>query len=1122
MKKELKLIGTIRLFFVIAFILFAGIFIVVHIEQSHVKFDQSAESIRNDFVAQQKVKVKLEVDRVVELINYRRGQIERQTRDAAKQRVYQAYAIAVNIYQQFRATNSPTEIKQMILAAIRGLCLSTDNAGFFILSPDGTLILSADQPQREATNQLNLQDAQGRFVIQDMLAMAEHAGEGSYAHICDKPSCPGNNYPKISYVKDFVPYGWIIGAGLYVADVEKQLQSKLLAEISQIRFGKEGYIFVYSFGGDTLSANGKIFSGDKKMWQVFDQDPDKIKLIFNKLLRAALKPNGDYSDYTFQKLTAANEKAPKVSFIYGIRDWQWLVGAGVYLDDVDAQIALLQAQMTRQIHKDIKITLFIALILLTLFLALFHLLGRWILKDCSRFVTLVEQAVLGEMEIDSRRIRFSELRQIADDVNILLQEKLGAQSNLISEKERLRTTLNSIGDAVIVTDIQGKITSMNPVAEQLTDWLIAEAHGQPLEQVFNIVNTATRKPALNPLQQVLANGKVVGLANHTKLIARNGREYHIADSAAPIHAVTGVLTGVVLVFRDVSDEYYIREQLCQSELRYRTFFENSVDPMLIIKDGIIIDCNRAAVEMLGYRSKDDLLEKKPAELSPEFQPDGEPSVLKQQEYFSTAITHGAHRFEWDHMHSSGAIIPIEVSLAVIPATEGTVLHTVWRDISAHKSAMMQLKHQAHHHPLTGLPNRLLLGARLEHSLQYAKRDNSRGAVLFLDLDDFKKINDSLGHSAGDSVLKIVAERLQEQRREIDTVAHISGDEFVIVMQKIHSVDDAILKADQILSSMQQPFAVDGYELFIGCSVGIVEFDSGCDGMEDLLKKADAAMYKAKAEGKNCYQLYESKFTDAALAKVMLEGQLRHALELNELVVYYQPQVELDNGNIVAVEALMRWQHPELGLVAPDNFIPLSEETGLIVPMGEWIMRRSCEQLVAWRKLGFPIQRVAVNLSGKQLQLANLPQIVQSVLEDSGCPAQALELEITEGFIMRHPEQSIAMLQQIRDLGVELSVDDFGTGHSSLNYLKQLPINRLKIDCSFVWDIGRNASGEALVNSIVDLGHSLGLSVIAEGIETVEQKAYLDNLNCDEGQGYLFSKPRLAAEISAMLAKDSAS
>ncbi|OQY19259.1 MAG: hypothetical protein B6I36_04735 [Desulfobacteraceae bacterium 4572_35.1] len=558
----------------------------------------------------------------------------------------------------------------------------------------------------------------------------------------------------------------------------------------------------------------------------------------------------------------------------------------------------------------------------------------------------------------------------------------------------------------------------------------------------------------------------------------------------------------------------------RSEKRYRTFFENSVDAMFINKDGIFIDGNKAAATLLGYSNVNELRGKTPAQLSPEFQADGSESKIKAPNMLKLAITQGSHRFVWNHLSKNGDIIPVEISATAVPTEHGTVVHSIIHDISERKQAMEQLNHLAHHHPLTGLPNRLLLSARLELSIQYAKRTKIHGAILFVDLDNFKKINDSLGHSAGDEVLTTVASRLREHSRKVDTVAHLSGDEFVVVLQNIHTIEGATIRARQIIDSMQQPFMINNYELFITCSIGIVGFDGDCDNIETLLQNADAAMHKAKDKGKNCYHLYSEQLTESVMAKVLLEGQLRRALKRNELVVHYQPQVTLPEGKIIAVEALLRWQHPEMGLVPPDDFIPLSEETGLIIPMGKWILETACAQLVKWRQQGFDIHRVAVNLSGRQLQLETLPQTVQKVLQQTGCPAFALELEITEGFIMRHPEQSIAMLQQIQKLGVDLSIDDFGTGHSSLNYLKRLPINRLKIDRSFVWDIGENINGETLTKAIIAMGHSLNLQITAEGIETDKQRKFLEGLNCNEAQGYLFSKPLPAEEVVKLLQRNS--
>jgi len=588
---------------------------------------------------------------------------------------------------------------------------------------------------------------------------------------------------------------------------------------------------------------------------------------------------------------------------------------------------------------------------------------------------------------------------------------------------------------------------------------------------------------------------------------------HMDVVFAPYFEADGSVSGFVSRSRDITE---ISEQEARLRLSAKVFESTSEGITITDKDGCILAVNPAFSHITGY-SEEEVLSQNPRILQ-----SGRHDEEFYRQMWQRLSETGQWRGEIWNKRNNGEIYPEFLMISSIKNEEQETVNyvAVFSDITAIKQAEDQLKYLAHHHPLTGLPNRLLLHARLEHSIQHIKREKERGAVMFLDLDNFKKINDSLGHNAGDEVLKDVALRLQGHSREVDTVSHISGDEFVIVLQSIRTVHDATARAKKILDSLQQPFIVDGYELYVSGSIGIAEFTGENNDIESLLKNADAAMYKAKESGKNCYHLYSPELTDVTIEKVLLESHLRRALERNELVLYYQPQVALPAGNIVAVEALVRWQHPDLGLVPPDEFIPLSEETGLIIPMGEWILQTACEQLMLWRKQGCGLRRIAVNLSGKQIQQKNLPEMVERILLDTGCPSGSLELEITEGFIMQHPEQSISVLQQIRALGVELSIDDFGTGHSSLNYLKRLPINRLKIDRSFVWDIGENLDGEAITKAVIAMGHSLNLQITGEGIETPGQRKFLEQYRCNEAQGYLFSRPLPAEEVSGLL-KESA-
>ncbi|MEA3544416.1 MAG: EAL domain-containing protein [Thermodesulfobacteriota bacterium] len=593
-------------------------------------------------------------------------------------------------------------------------------------------------------------------------------------------------------------------------------------------------------------------------------------------------------------------------------------------------------------------------------------------------------------------------------------------------------------------------------------------------------------------------------ANYPKLGIR-----HMDISLIPYIDEDGMVSGVVSRSRDITEQ---TEQEAKLRLSARVFESTSEGITITDKVGTILAVNPAFCEITGYTEAEALGE------NPRILKSGRHDDNYYLKMWQSLGETGRWRGEIWNKRKNGEIYPELLTISSIGNDEDETVNyvAVFSDISAIKQAAEKLEYQAHYQPLTGLPNRLLLYARLEHSIQHVKREKERGAVMFMDLDNFKKINDSLGHSAGDEVLKEVAVRLQEHSREVDTVAHLSGDEFVIVLQSIRTVHDAIARAQQILDSLQKPFKVGEYELYISGSIGIAEFFGEGEDVDSLLKNADSAMYKAKEGGKNGYQIYSSDLTEDAIEKVLLETHLRRALERNELVLHYQPQVALPEGNIVSLEALVRWQHPDLGLIPPDEFIPLSEETGLIIPIGEWVLKTACEQLLLWRKQGYDLRRIAVNLSGKQIQQKNLLEVVERVLLQTGCPSGSLELEITEGFIMQHPEQSIAVLQRIRALGIELSVDDFGTGHSSLNYLKRLPINRLKIDRSFVWDIGENSDGEAITKAVIAMGQSLNLQITAEGIETFEQREFLESLGCNEAQGYLFSRPVPAEEIDELL------
>jgi len=445
---------------------------------------------------------------------------------------------------------------------------------------------------------------------------------------------------------------------------------------------------------------------------------------------------------------------------------------------------------------------------------------------------------------------------------------------------------------------------------------------------------------------------------------------------------------------------------------------------------------------------------------------------------------------------------------------------VVQDVTERKAQEARIEHLAYHDGLTGLPNRTMLMDRLGQALSQAQRLDQQVAVLFLDLDRFKPINDSLGHLVGDQLLREIARRLRAALREIDTVARVGGDEFQVVVCNVAGATGAARIAEKLMRALGEPFTLEGQELHVTASLGVSLFPRDGASGELLLKFADIALYEAKGEGRNAYRFFSPEMNAQAHGRLRLENDLRRAVERNELELHYQPQLDLAMGEVCAVEALVRWRHPERGLVLPNQFIPMAEETGLVLGIGEWVLGEACRQVARWQREGLvsgssPL-RVAVNISARQLQRPGLDGAVRRALADSGLPAACLELEITESSVMLDPQHAQSVLQSLRELGVQLSIDDFGTGYSSLAYLKRLPLDRLKIDRSFIGGIPTDSDDAAIVETIIVMTHKLGLRVIAEGVETLEQRLQLVRQGCDEMQGFLLAHPVPAGELPALL------
>jgi diguanylate cyclase (GGDEF)-like protein/PAS domain S-box-containing protein len=483
------------------------------------------------------------------------------------------------------------------------------------------------------------------------------------------------------------------------------------------------------------------------------------------------------------------------------------------------------------------------------------------------------------------------------------------------------------------------------------------------------------------------------------------------------------------------------------------------------------------------------------------------------------VVHGRSQpvpIEFRYRHANGSWIWLEAvgnNLLDYPHVRGVVLTS--RDITRRKAAERRIEHLAHHDFLTDLPNRSLLRDRLDVALAQARRDGQLVAALFIDLDRLKVVNDTLGHAAGDRMLREAAARLAGCTREGDTVARLGGDEFMVVLPNLDDARGAAVAAQKIRESLAQVTELNGQEVFVSASIGVSLFPADAADAETLIRNADAAMYSAKRHGGDNYQFYTADLNVQVQERLAIEQGLRVARERNEFSLVYQPKIDLESGRMIGVEALLRWQHPSVGLISPGRFIPLAEETGLIIPIGEWVLRTACEQIRAWRDAGIELP-VAVNLSACQFRQRNLAHTIHRILSETGVPPKCLELEITESDVMENAEIAIATLDELKARGVSISVDDFGTGYSSLSYLKRFPLDVLKIDRSFVRDIAVDSDDAAIVEAIIALARSLEIKVVAEGVETEDQMAFLNRAGCDYAQGYLFSQPVESGQIPALL------
>ncbi len=662
--------------------------------------------------------------------------------------------------------------------------------------------------------------------------------------------------------------------------------------------------------------------------------------------------------------------------------------------------------------------------------------------------------------------------------------------------------IESIPDyAIFMLDRRGHIVSWNPGAAKLKGYRAQQILGKHFSVFYTPEDIAGKKPE-RELQIAASAGR---FEENGWRVRKDGTRFRAHVILSTMRDKAGRLRGFSKITRDITESYEAIKALSEAKEKYRRIFENSVTGIFQADpDGILLSANPALAALLGYESPDELIA-----CRPNLAAQGYVNPADRELYASILEKTGEVRnFEFQAYRKDQTTIWLMESARRICDAGGKTLfyEGTLVDVSDRKTAEQKIEHLAYYDELTQLPNRRLLLDRLTKALAYARRHKKRVALLYIDIDRFNFVSDTFGHVQADAVLQSVARRIASTARDQDTVARISGDEFVVLLPGIRESAEATAAASRFMSAIGKEFKIADQSIFITCSIGVSVFPEHGTDAETLIKNADWAVYSAKDQGRNNIQCFSEDLGAKAAEDLALGNTLRTAIEENQLFLVYQPQLDIASGRMIGLEALLRWNHPELGLVPPSKFIPIAENRGLISSIGEWVLRAACSQIRQWAAEGLPIVPVAVNVSAVQFRQRGFVELISRVLGEAGVPAKYLELELTESLLLSTGDATFAVLNDLSALGIKLSIDDFGTGYSSFSYLKHFPVSRLKIDQSFIDKVATDPSHAAITTAIISMAKQLNLRVIAEGVETETQFVFLRDHGCDEIQGYYFSQP----------------
>jgi len=916
--------------------------------------------------------IKSHVDEAIEYSNYMHRRLEELARNRLKSHVNEAASIANGIVTQFGKKVPPAMLKDMVREALRPIRFENGTGYYFAGDDSGVEQLFPDHPELEGKNIISTLDSTGKPVIRDMIAISRNKGEGFYEYRWTKPGKKGSNYRKLSYVKRFAPFGWFIGAGLYTEDIEQEIKAEVLERIGEVHWPEDGYLFVFGTDGVIQQNRNKSFIGQNLL-----QLPDpRMAKVYREMIELGRK-GGGFVEYVWDK-QGNGILVPKVAYSRSDTNWGWIVGSGVYLDDVASKQDALLLRMRGDLVS--ALTWAGLLIVATLVGSYWYSMrfSRQLIREVQPILDFLNAPVSQHAELNAALLKLSELRAIAGAASDLKQLWLAAQNTLQQREQSQRMLLEFAPYGLIEVLADQTIGYLNPSLTRMLGYTLSDVPD---------LQTWWEKTCPDPQE----------------------RE-HVLEALRQTGAVNNDTTRADRVF---------------------TFTG--------------LDGRQHDMRVINV-----------------------------------------------HLNDDRTVMTLD-------------------DITAQRAAQEEIENLAYYDALTGLPNRRLLNDRLQQSLAAGNRTGQFRSLFFIDLDQFKQLNDTQGHDVGDRLLLEVTKRLRRCVRESDTLARLGGDEFVVVLEQLsieadEAASQARAVADKIIRSISVPCDLNGISYSGSASIGIAMFDGSERSIDELLKRADLAMYQAKANGRNAFAFFDPAMQLRVTRQVALERELRQGIVQNEFSLYYQPQVDRE-GNCFGVEALLRWEQPVIGMISPRAFIPLAEESGLIIPIGSWVLHEACAQLARWQSDPLTEHLVmAVNVSVRQFRQAKFIDEVKMALSHFEIRPGFLKLEITESLLAENLDDVAQTMSVLRKLGVDFSLDDFGTGYSSLSYLKALPLHQLKIDQSFVRDLTTDPNDAAICRAIIALGKAMGLKIIAEGVETPEQWRTLTQEHCDAGQGYLFGRP----------------